>query len=136
MLFKGCGRWGFQPAAAAVCLVITSLAAGAQSTGSDGSLGRQPARELLALCARGGTTAADAVATQRCRAFIDGFIWGHGWAAWRSGTDMWFCLPAAWTVEELVPAVTGYLESHPERLDEETHLLLFTALSHAYPCRP
>lgn len=135
MLFKGLAERGSRLAAAVACLLLTGLAAAAPIAGGDGSLGRQPARGLLALCENGGGTT-ETAAAQRCRAFIDGFVWGHAWAAWRGGTDMWFCLPAAWTVEELVFAVTNYLESHPERLDDDAHLLMFTALSHAYPCRP
>jgi hypothetical protein len=136
MLFKGRGEPGLKLVTAAACLLLSGPAVAAQAGAGEGSLGAQPARELLALCGRsGGTTMADTLAAHRCRAFIDGFVWGHGWAAWRGATDMWFCLPQAWTIDDLVPAVIGYLERHPERMDEDTHLLVFTALSQAYPCR-
>jgi uncharacterized protein YigA (DUF484 family) len=35
-----------------------------------------------------------------------------------------------------VPVVVGYLRAHPDRLEEDAHLLVFLALTAAFPCKP
>ena len=67
---------------------------------------------------------------------VDGFIWGHGWAAWRQNSPMYYCPPDRFSAAEGVPALVQYLRTHPERLDSEAHILTFAALSSAYPCEP
>jgi len=71
-----------------------------------------------------------------CIGFVDGFIWGHGWAAWRQNSPMYYCPPDRFSAAEGVPALVQYLRTHPERLDSEAHILTFAALSSAYPCEP
>jgi len=71
-----------------------------------------------------------------CIGFVDGFIWGHGWAAWRQNSPMYYCPPARFSAAEGVPALVEYLRAHPDRLDSEAHVLTFAALSSAYPCEP
>ncbi len=71
-----------------------------------------------------------------CIGFLEGFAWGHGWAAWRRGEDMYFCPPRKFSWRDAVPGVIAYLEAHPERLESEAHLLAFSALSEAFPCSP
>jgi len=125
-------------AASAFCSVPAVLA-------QDG-IGKEPGVRLLARCEparrladRGGpdglnsTEQADA---QACLGFIEGFVWGHAWASWREAKDMWFCLPAGFSGEQGVPVVVDYLRTHPDRLGEDTHLLVFLALTAAYPCKP
>ena len=98
------------------------------------AMARRPAVELLSACqavAIGGPEAT------RCIAFVEGFLWGHGWAAWRTTRDMYFCLPGeegTVSAGDVIPAVVAYLEAHRERLDQPAHLMLFSALSSAYPC--
>lgn len=98
-------------------------------------LSRQPAVELLARCERfaAGAAAGDAGAAE-CLAFVDGFVWGHGWRAWRDDTDMYFCPPETAPVAAAIPAVVDYLRSHPERLDQPAHVMLFAALRTVWPC--
>lgn len=69
-----------------------------------------------------------------CIGFVEGFLWGHGWKAWRTGQDMYFCPPEGFGYAQAIPAVVAYLEAHPERLIQRAHLLLFSALSSSYPC--
>jgi len=71
-----------------------------------------------------------------CVGFLEGFAWGHGWAAWRKGQDMYFCPPEKFSYRDAVPAVVSYLAAHPERLDVDAHILVFSALSAAFPCTP
>jgi hypothetical protein len=71
-----------------------------------------------------------------CIGFVEGFIWGQGWKSWRSGEDMYFCPPQELRYQDALPALVSYLEAHPERLIQRAHLLLFSALSSAYPCTP
>ncbi|HTS54839.1 MAG TPA: Rap1a/Tai family immunity protein [Burkholderiales bacterium] len=109
-------------------------------------IGKEPGTRLLARCeaARrlagpGGSAglSADQLAdAQACLGFIDGFVWGHAWASWRGAKDMWFCLPEGFSTREGIPVVLDYLEAHPDRLSEDAHLLVFLALTAAYPCVP
>jgi hypothetical protein len=71
-----------------------------------------------------------------CIGFLEGFAWGHGWAAWRKGEDMYFCPPENFTYREALSAVLGYLAEHPERVDTDAHILVFSAFSASYPCTP
>lgn len=71
-----------------------------------------------------------------CLGFLEGFAWGHGWAAWRKGEDMYFCPPETFSYRDAVPAVLDYLGAHPERMDTDAHILVFSALSVAFPCTP
>jgi hypothetical protein len=108
-------------------------------------IGKESGRQLLERCrieqheGNGGSdvsVSSDAEALlQSCEAFLDGFIWGHAWAAWRESRDMWFCLPEKSSGVQMVSAVVDYLESHPDRLEEDAHLLVFLALTAAYPCK-
>jgi hypothetical protein len=103
-------------------------------------MGKLPGKRLLQLCrAADDKDRVDAVAqadARTCLAFIEGFIWGHAWASWREAKDMWFCLPQEFRVEQTAKDVASYLSAHPDRLDEDSHLLVFLALTAAYPCEP
>lgn len=69
-----------------------------------------------------------------CIGFVEGFVWGQGWKAWRKGEDMYFCPPQDIGYQDMLPALVSYLEAHPERHIQRAHLLLFSALSSTYPC--
>jgi hypothetical protein len=94
------------------------------------------ARQVLETGKRGNVSKAQYSAAQTCIAFVDGFIWGHGWAVWRTNRDMYYCPPEEFSVAQAVPAVVQYLRAHPERLDTDSHVLIFAALSYAFPCQP
>jgi len=141
-------------------LLLGTLVAGAAGAEPD-VMARRPAAELLAACETlpnagpevtsppmglrpfppgghpswGGPARDEAT---RCLAFVEGFLWGHGWAAWRASRDMYFCLPGAEegtvSARDVIPAVVAYLKEHPQRLDQPAHLMLFTALSSTFPC--
>ncbi len=108
--------------------------------GGDG-LAREDGVRLLATCRLalevvngvdvGAAGQADAAL---CIGFIEGFLWGHAWKSWRSGDDMYFCPPEGFGYRDAVPAVVSYLEAHPERLIQQAHLLLFSALSSTFSC--
>lgn len=124
-------------------LVIVSSYVTADGASED-AIGKQPGRRLLDLCRTtvspgAGTNLPGSLLTQgdarACLAFIDGFVWGHAWASWREAKDMWFCLPEGFIAEQGAREVVGYLTAHPERLDENSHLLVFLALTAAYPCQ-
>jgi hypothetical protein len=96
----------------------------------------EPAQILLAADTAAflsGDQYADAMS---CIGFVEGFLWGHGWAAWREGRDMYYCPPEAASAKDAVPVLTAYLQAHPERQDAPAHVLLFAALSNAWPCTP
>ena len=90
------------------------------------------ARDLIGGADVDGAARADAAL---CIGFVEGFLWGHGWKAWRTGEDMYFCPPEGFAYGQAVPAVVDYLEAHPERLIQRAHLLLFSALSSKFPCQ-
>jgi hypothetical protein len=69
-----------------------------------------------------------------CNGFLEGFAWGHGWAAWRKGEDMYFCPPEKFSHRDALPALLRYLAAYPERLEADAHILVFSALSAAFPC--
>jgi hypothetical protein len=91
------------------------------------------ARDQLNGQVLGPERAADAAL---CIGFLDGFAWGHGWAAWRKGEDMYFCPPESFSYRQALPAVLDYLAAHPERRLADAHILVFSALSATYPCTP
>src|SRR5262245_20167370 len=105
------------------------------------TMGKEPGTQLLARCqalrhAVGPANDASYADAQACLGFVDGFVWGHAWAAWRSGVDMWFCLPEGFSPRQGVTAVIDYLDAHPDRSSEDAHLLVFLALTATYPCKP
>jgi len=115
------------------------------ATGAPPGMGKEPGSRLLERC-RAGRLAPSTegaaelsgeqkVLAQSCEAFLEGFVWGHAWAAWRESQDMWFCLPQGFSGRQGIPVVVEYLEAHPDRLDEDAHLLVFLALTAAYPCK-
>ncbi len=126
---------------AAVAVLALSFPAAAET-----AIGKQAGTELLRRCepalrmveadSRRLLTDAEYAQAQSCLGFIDGFLWGHGWAAWREQRDMYYCPPEAFTAAQFVPLLVEYLRAHPERLDASGHVLLFSALSNAYPCQP
>jgi hypothetical protein len=69
-------------------------------------------------------------------AFVDGFIFGHGWAAWRESRDMYYCPPENFSAAAAIPALVAYLRAHEDRLDAPAHVLMFAGLSDAFPCSP
>ncbi len=91
------------------------------------------AQQLIAGSLTDETLRADAAL---CMGFLEGFAFGHGWKAWRLKQDMYFCPPEGFSYTDAVPAVVRYLEAHPERHIQRAHLLVFTALSRAFPCTP
>ena len=113
--------------------MVGALLAGAASAEPD-VMARRPAAELLGAC----EALPEGPEGTRCLAFVEGFLWGHGWAAWRASSDMYFCLPGAgegtFSARDVIPAIVAYLKEHPERLDQPAHLMLFTALSSTFPC--
>lgn len=118
-----------------VAVVLALLAQFAQA--QPDVMARRPAGELLAACeAVPANPGADSPAATLCLAFVEGFLWGHGWAAWRESRDLYFCPPGEGPVaaRTLVPAIVAHLRAHPERLDQPAHLMLFSALSISYPC--
>lgn len=95
-----------------------------------------PALRLLEAGHRLALNDEEYVRAQSCIGFVDGFIYGHGWAAWREGGDMYYCPPPEFSAQAAVPVLVTYLRDHPERLDAAAHVLLFAALSSAFPCTP
>ncbi len=129
----------------AVCLVMIVSAVPAAPPAGNGSIAKQSGEQLLARCEPAvvllspGSRMLDASASTAaltCIAFLDGFLYGHGWAAWRDGRDMYYCPPEGFSALDAAPLVVSYLREHPERLDTPAHVLVFAAFSHAYPCTP
>jgi hypothetical protein len=119
---------------ARLLLTLVAMLVVAAARAEPDAMARRPAAELLAACRAVPAGGHDAT---RCLAFVEGFLWGHGWAAWRTSRDMYFCPPGdegAVSARDLVPAVVAYLEAHREKLAQPAHLMLFSALSSAYPC--
>ena len=122
--------------------VIACCIATATVCAADG-LAREDGVRLLAACRQAERVIAaesiDADARSDallCIGFVEGFVWGHGWKSWRTGSDMYFCPPDGFEYRDAVPAVVSYLEEHPERLIQRAHLLVFGALSSKFPCTP
>jgi hypothetical protein len=126
-------------------LIMISPAAIADPLGP-GGIGKESGEQLLARCepalrmfeagGEAGLSTAERVEAASCIGFVDGFIWGHGWSAWRERTDMFFCPPELFSAREGVPALVSYLRAHPDRLIQRAHLLLFAAFNSTYPCKP
>jgi hypothetical protein len=127
-----------------VCAVLAAGALLSASLAAQGQIGKESGARLLERCkpalrsiesgARSGQDAAELALAQSCIGFVEGFIWGHGWAAWREKRDMYYCPPEQFSAREAVPVVVSYLEAHPERLDAAAHVLVFAAFSDAFPC--
>jgi len=111
-----------------------------------GGIGKESGGQLLARCepalrmieagSDAGLSDAERIEAASCIGFMDGFIWGHAWSAWRERTDMFFCPPELFSAKEGVPALVSYLRAHPDRVIQRAHLLLFAAFNSAYPCQP
>jgi len=124
---------------------LLTFAAAPPALAQDG-IGKEPGARLLARCESArhlpDPGEADRLSSderadaQACLAFVEGFVWGHAWGSWREGKDMWFCLPQGFSGQQGVPVVVDYLQAHPDRLLEDSHLLVFLALTAAYPCKP
>jgi Rap1a immunity proteins len=128
---------------------LLQVAAATSAFGSLGkeSLGKDSGAALLIRCEAavwmieaGGSrrflSEAQYAQAQSCLGFVDGFMWGHGWAAWREHRDMYYCPPAQLTAAQFIPLLVEYLRARPDRLDARAHVLLFSALSGTYPCQP
>ena len=125
---------------------VGSMLLSIQPSLAQDKLGKETGARLLARCepAIELFAAADAATLTReryadamaCIGFVEGFLWGHGWAAWRERRDMYYCPPEAASARDAVPALVAYLRAHPERDDAPAHVLLFAALSDAWPCTP
>ena len=110
-----------------------------------GGIGKESGEQLLARCepalrmiesgSDAALSAVESIEAISCIGFVDGFIWGHAWSAWRERTDMFYCPPELFSAREGVPALMNYLRAHPERLIQRAHLLLFAAFNSAYPCQ-
>jgi hypothetical protein len=126
-------------------LVALALGTSAPAPALD-DLGKEPGARLLARCELArrlsdpgqsqGLDPGQQAEAQACLGFVAGFVWGHAWASWREARDMWFCLPQGFSAVQGVAAVVDYLKAHPDRLDEEAHLLVFLALTAGFPCKP
>ncbi len=111
-----------------------------------GGIGKESGEQLLARCepalrmieagGDAGLSAAERIEAASCIGFVDGFIWGHAWSAWRERSDMFFCPPELFSAKQGVPALMSFLRAHPDRLIQRAHLLLFAAFNSAYPCQP
>ena len=129
-------------------LVLLLLVPAASAAGnlSPGGIGKESGEQLLARCepalrmiesgSDAGLSAAEGIEATSCIGFVDGFIWGHAWSAWRERADMFYCPPEPFSAREGVPALVNYLRAHPDRLIQRAHLLLFAAFNSAYPCQP
>jgi len=134
---------GYAMRAAIICVMLASFT-GRGVQAQELEIGKAAGSRLLELCQKAasqsgenGVPDRDATANDRvCVAFIDGFVWGHAWASWREAKDMWFCLPEGFSARQGAKDVVRYLNAHPDRLDEDSHLLVFLALTSAYPCKP
>ncbi len=128
-----------------ILLLVFPIVTTADPLGS-GGIGKESGEQLLARCepalrmieagGDAGLSAAERIEAASCIGFVDGFIWGHAWSAWRERTDMFYCPPELFSAKEGVPALMSYLRAHPNRLIQRAHLLLFAAFNSAYPCQP
>lgn len=111
-----------------------------------GGLGKESGAELLARCEpalKFIETGSDVELSMEqreaaisCIAYVDGFIWGHAWSAWRERTDMFYCPPEGFSAREGVPALVKYLRENESRRIQRAHLLTFSAFNRAFPCVP
>jgi hypothetical protein len=128
-----------------ILLLLFPIATTADPLGP-GGIAKESGEQLLAHCepalrmieAGGddGLSTAERIEAASCIGFVDGFIWGHAWSAWRERSDMFFCPPELFSARQGVPAIVSYLRAHPDRLIQRAHLLLFAAFNSAYPCQP
>lgn len=128
------------------CLLILLLLPFAAPASPLASIGRESGDELLARCEpalqiieRGSEASLGPEQREAgisCIAFVDGFIWGHAWSAWRERTDMFYCPPEGFSARQGVPALVGYLREEQYRRIQRAHLLVFAAFNRAYPCVP
>ncbi len=131
--------------AAAFTLLCAQLTMAAEAGGVDG-LGKEDGARLLERCepalrmlAANSSTGLDReqyADAMSCVGFVDGFIWGHGWASWREKADMWYCPPEYFSHTQAIPVLVAYLHEHPDRMHDRAHLLTFLAFTNAYPCVP
>jgi len=127
----------------AMLLLFSSVAAAAPL--GPGGIGKESGEQLLARCepalrmiesgSDAALSAVESIEAISCIGFVDGFIWGHAWSAWRERTDMFYCPPELFSAREGVPALMNYLRAHPERLIQRAHLLVFAAFNSTYPCQ-
>ena len=127
----------------AVLFLFSSVAAAAPL--GPGGIGRESGEQLLARCepalrmiesgSDAALSAVESIEAISCIGFVDGFIWGHAWSAWRERTDMFYCPPELFSAREGVPALMNYLRAHPDRLIQRAHLLVFAAFNSTYPCQ-
>jgi hypothetical protein len=96
----------------------------------------EPALRLLDASGGEGPSAAEREQGLSCIAFVDGFIWGHAWSAWRERRDMYYCPPEGFSARQGVPVVVDYLKAEPARQVQRAHLLVFAAFNRAWPCIP
>jgi hypothetical protein len=137
---RGPARAALRGACAATALVACTGAAQTHS------VAKEPGARLLERCelaqrvlhtgGQGALTAGQYADAQTCLAFVDGFLWGHGWAVWRTNRDMYYCPPEELSAAQAIPMIVDYLRAHPERLETDAHVLTFSALSYAFPCQP
>ncbi|HZF24419.1 MAG TPA: Rap1a/Tai family immunity protein [Burkholderiales bacterium] len=128
-----------------ILLLLFPIATTADPLGP-GGIAKESGEQLLARCepalrmieagGDAGLSAAERIEASSCIGFVDGFIWGHAWSAWRERSDMFFCPPELFSAKQGVPALMSYLRAHPDRLIQRAHLLLFAAFNSAYPCQP
>ena len=127
-----------------IFLLLLPIATVADTLGP-GGIGKESGEQLLARCEPAlrmieagsdeGLSAAERIRATSCIGFVDGFIWGHAWSAWRERSDMFYCPPELFSSREAVPALVKYLNAHPDRLIQRAHLLLFAAFNSTYPCQ-
>ena len=128
-----------------ILLLLFPIATTADPLGP-GGIAKESGEQLLARCepalrmieadGDAGLSAAERIEAASCIGFVDGFIWGHAWSAWRERSDMFFCPPELFSAREGVPALVNYLRVHPDRQIQRGHLLLFAAFNGTYPCKP
>jgi hypothetical protein len=128
-----------------ILLLLFPIATAGDPLGS-GGIGKESGEQLLARCepalrmieagGDAGLSAAERVEAASCIGFVDGFMWGHAWSAWRERSDMFYCPPELFSAKEGVSALMSYLRAHPDRMIQRAHLLLFAAFNSAYPCKP
>jgi len=89
-------------------LLAIPLTAAAAPLGP-GGIGKESGEQLLARCepalrmiesgSDAGLSVAQSIEATSCIGFVDGFIWGHAWSAWRERTDMFYCPPELFSVD-------------------------------------
>ena len=129
-------RWFAWSLLGGVLLGVNSVSASDGLAREDGVRLLEACRAAEALPDGAQLDVAEQVDAALCIGFVEGFVWGQGWKAWRTGDDMYFCPPQDIRYEDMLPPLVAYLEARPERLIQRAHLLLFSALSSTYPCTP